>query len=174
MPPATNRDLFTTLGLLFEASATVQRGIESDIELATGLPGPWFETLLRLQRSDPQGVRVSDMASQVSFAPSSFSRLLDRIEAEGLVTRVIDPTNRRATLIQLTPRGQTRVVAAMKVHEPSAQQRVVKVLDDDELDALETITRKLRDANCGAEPDGQLPEGRPTSGSPATKLTQAL
>jgi hypothetical protein len=74
MPSANQRDLFTTLGLLFEASATIQRGIEADIEGATGLPGPWFETLLRLERSDAQGVRVSDMANQVSFAPSSFSR----------------------------------------------------------------------------------------------------
>jgi DNA-binding MarR family transcriptional regulator len=171
MPSANQRDLFTTLGLLFEASSTVQRGIEADIEGATGLPGPWFETLLRLQRSDAQGVRVSDMANQVSFAPSSFSRLLDRIEAEGLVARVVDPANRRATLIQLTPEGHTRVLAAMKVHEPSAQQRVVEVLTDDEIDALETITRKLRDANCGAQPAAELPDRGESDASPAPSLT---
>jgi MarR family 2-MHQ and catechol resistance regulon transcriptional repressor len=171
MPSANERDLFTTLGLLFEASATIQRGVEADIEGATGLPGPWFETLLRLERSDAQGVRVSDMANQVSFAPSSFSRLLDRIEAEGLVARVADPTNRRATLIQLTPEGHERVVAAMEVHEPSAQQRVVEVLTDDEIDALETITRKLRDANCGAAPPTELPGGAESRPSPGTALT---
>jgi DNA-binding MarR family transcriptional regulator len=152
MASRPTRDLFTTLGLLFEASSCIQRGIESDLESATGLPGPWFETLLRLQRSDPQGVRVSDMAGQVSFAPSSFSRLLDRIEAEGLVTRAVDPTNRRATLIRLTPEGEARIISAMTIHEPSAQRRLVAVLDDDELDALEAITRKLRDANCQTEP----------------------
>jgi DNA-binding MarR family transcriptional regulator len=148
MPSRPRRDLFTTLGLLFEASSCVQRGVEADVHAATGLPGPWFETLLRLHRSEPQGVRVSDMAGQVSFPPSSFSRLLDRIEADGLVTRAVDPMNRRATLIRLTPQGESRIIAAMEVHEPSAQQRVVAVLSDEEIDALESISRKLRAANC--------------------------
>ena len=90
---------------------------------------------------------MNEMAAQVSFPPSSFSRLVDRMETDGLVERSPDPINRRATLLRLTAQGEERIAEAIAVHEPSARARFTNVLSEQELDVLESITRKLRDAN---------------------------
>ena len=142
-----DRDLISAVGLLLEAANYLERAVAADVQNRTGLPGPWFETLVRLRRSPASGVRMNEMAAQVSFAPSSFSRLVDNMEAEGLVERTPDPTNRRATLLRLATSGEQRVSDAIRVHEPSARRHFADLLSDDELDVLETITRKIRDAN---------------------------
>jgi DNA-binding MarR family transcriptional regulator len=147
-PSRTRRDLVTAVGLLVEAANYLQRGIADDLERETGLPGTWFETLVRLHRTPGHATRMNEMAAQVSFPPSSFSRLIDRMEAEQLVERLPDPTNRRATLIQATATGEERLVEALAVHEQSAQIRFADCLSEKEIDALQAITRKLRDANA--------------------------
>ena len=43
--------------------------------------------------------------------------------------------------------GRRRADEAMKAHEPSARARFAACLTVRELDALEVITRKIRDAN---------------------------
>jgi DNA-binding MarR family transcriptional regulator len=121
--------------------------MSSDLERDAGLPSPWFETLVRLRRSDPGGMRMNEMATDVAFAPSSFSRLVDRMEADGLVQRSPDPAHRRATLLRLTARGEKRIDQAVEVHEPIARARLVDLLSDEELEVLESVTRKIRDAN---------------------------
>ena len=141
------RDLVTAVGLLVEAANYVQRSIADDLERRTGLPGTWFETLVRLHRTPGHCTRMNEMAAQVSFPPSSFSRLIDRMEAECLVERIPDPTNRRATLIRATATGEARLVEALAVHEQIAQACFADCLSGREMDALEAITRKLRDAN---------------------------
>jgi DNA-binding MarR family transcriptional regulator len=153
------RDLITAVGLLLEAASYLQRAIWADVECQTGLPGTWFETLVRLQRSDSAGVRMNQMAAQVSFPPSSFSRLVDRMETDGLVERSPDPVNRRATLLRLTAQGEERIAEAIAVHEPSARARFANLLSEQELDVLESITRKLRDANRANPTASHHPNG---------------
>jgi DNA-binding MarR family transcriptional regulator len=147
MPGKPPRDLTTAAGLLIEAANYLQRGMHADVEHATGLPGAWLEVLLRLHRTPGGAMRINEMASQVTLPASSFSRLADRMEEQGLVHRRPDPAHRRATLLGMTPSGQRRFAEAWRVLEPSQQARFGRLLTDQELDALETITRKIRDAN---------------------------
>src|SRR5258708_30420857 len=147
MPAQRSGDLRTTCGLLIEAGSYLQRGMHDDVERATGLSGPWLEVLLRLHRTPGGALRINEIAAQVTLPPSSFSRLADRLEEEGLVARHPDPRHRRATLLHVTSAGEQRFAEAWKVLEPSQQARLVKLLSGDELDMLEKITRKIRHAN---------------------------
>jgi DNA-binding MarR family transcriptional regulator len=149
-----SRDLTTAAGLVIEAANYLQRGIHADVERATGIPGPWLEVLLRLHRTPGGALRINEIASQVTLPASSFSRLADQMEAEGLVARSPDPAHRRATLLRMTTSGEERFAEIWKVFEPSMRARFGSVLSDQELDALEVITRKLREANqAGRETD---------------------
>ena len=147
MPAKRSRDLSTTCGLLIEAASYLQRGMHDDVERATGLSGAWLEVLLRLHRTPGGAMRINEIAAQVTLPASSFSRLADRMEDEGLVERHPDPRHRRATLLHVTSAGEQRFAEAWKVLEPSQQARLGKLLSGDELDILEKITRKIRDAN---------------------------
>jgi DNA-binding MarR family transcriptional regulator len=141
------RDLVTASGLLFEAARYTQRRISDDVERATGLPGTWLEVLLTLGRTPGAASRISEVAEQVSFPPSSFSRLADRMEEQGLVERIPDPTHRRATLLRLTAAGEQRLAEAEQVYETALRARFADLLTDSQFDVLEVIAGKLRDAN---------------------------
>nr|WSY53882.1 MarR family winged helix-turn-helix transcriptional regulator [Streptomyces sp. NBC_00886] len=147
MTTRPTRDIVDTLGLLFEASRYLELQVAADIEHETGLPAKWFETLIRLRRS-PQGTaRMAEIAARVSLPPSSFSRLVDQMESASLVSRGPDPSNRRATLVRVDAAGERVLDDALDACVTSGRRHMADLLTDDELDQLERITRRLRDAN---------------------------
>ena len=160
VPARRSRDLTTASGLLIEAANYLQRGFHADVERATGIGGACLEVLLRLHRTPGGAMRINELAAQVTLPASSFSRLADRMEEQGLVARSPDPAHRRATLLRMTQSGEQRFTEIWKVLEPSLRARFGKLLSDQELDALEAITRKLRDANRPGREPGRSAPGR--------------
>jgi DNA-binding MarR family transcriptional regulator len=60
---------------------------------------------VRTLTSRDEGMRSSELAQHLRIAPRSATEVVDALEAKGLVHRSPDPTDRRATLVALTPRG---------------------------------------------------------------------
>ena len=54
-------------------------------------------------------VRQNTLADAVGIEGASLVRLLDELQASGLITRVPDPADRRANAVNLTERGKTVV-----------------------------------------------------------------
>ncbi|GAB89191.1 MarR family winged helix-turn-helix transcriptional regulator [Gordonia rhizosphera] len=59
----------------------------------------------------PEGSRLSTLARGAGMTPQAMGELVDELEELGYVERRPDPTDRRAKLIVLTPRGQDCVTA---------------------------------------------------------------
>jgi DNA-binding MarR family transcriptional regulator len=85
---------------VFEALA--QAGFD-DITLARGRI---------FQRISPEGTRLTDLAEQAQVTKQTASGLVEELERAGYVTRVPDPRDARARLIQIAPRGAAAVEAA--------------------------------------------------------------
>lgn len=68
---------------------------------AEDLSGTEMIILWKVEMKGPW--RVSELASFLGIPPSTFTGILDRLVARGLVERVADPTDRRSFLIQATP-----------------------------------------------------------------------
>ncbi len=80
---------------------------------AADLPGlAWFDVLEALEQSD-QPVRPRELLCRVSVTKSGLTRLLDRIEREGLVERGSCPSDRRGTFLTVTDSGR-RTLALMR------------------------------------------------------------
>ena len=60
---------------------------------------------VRVLTAHDGGVRSSELAQLLRIAPRSATEVVDALEAKDLVQRSPDPTDRRATLVSLTPRG---------------------------------------------------------------------
>jgi DNA-binding MarR family transcriptional regulator len=60
---------------------------------------------------DLGGTRLSDLAARANMTPQAMGELVDDLEGLGYVRRRPDPSDRRAKLVTLTPRG-TRCVRA--------------------------------------------------------------
>ncbi|HSV83789.1 MAG TPA: MarR family transcriptional regulator [Ramlibacter sp.] len=81
--------------------------------------------------------------AQVSLTKGpTATRLLDRIENRGLVQRLSDSTDRRLTLVRITPKGQrtvSRLIALAKEHE----RRVLEPFGLQEAERLKSTLRRL-------------------------------
>lgn len=88
------------------AHSTMLRRISRDLEEAELPPLPWYDVLAALRDAPDARLRQVDLAERVLLSHSGLSRLLDRIEAKGLVARVRCPGDRRALHLMLTPEGE--------------------------------------------------------------------
>lgn len=74
----------------------------------------WTLTQCRVfQRVAPEGSRLTDLADQAQMSKQSAGVLVDQLERLGYVRRVPDPTDGRARLIVIEPRGERVVEVAM-------------------------------------------------------------
>ncbi|WP_338824219.1 hypothetical protein MHOCP_23300 [Moorella humiferrea] len=68
---------------------------------AEGLSGTEILVLWKLRKK--ASLRVTELAGRIGIPPSTFTGIVDRLEARGLLERVPDPEDRRSTLVRGTP-----------------------------------------------------------------------
>jgi DNA-binding MarR family transcriptional regulator len=88
------------------AHSTMLRRISRDLEDAELPPLTWYDVLATLRDAPDRRLRQVEIAEQVLLSNSGLSRLVDRIEAKGLVQRVQCPEDRRSLYVALTDEGQ--------------------------------------------------------------------
>ena len=88
-------------------------------------------------------LRLSDLAVRLRIAPRSATEVVDALEARGLVGRRPDPSDRRATLVELTGQG-TGVLGAIRTARGTEAERIFDRLSPADRDHLARILRKLQ------------------------------
>lgn len=68
--------------------------------------------VLRVIAAAPTGARVQDVADGVGTSIAASSRLLDRLDADGLLERTPDPVDRRSVRSTLSPLGRAALATA--------------------------------------------------------------
>lgn len=77
----------------------------------------------------PDGSRLTDLARGANMTPQAMGELVDELEDLGYVVRTPDPTDRRAKLIQLTPRGRDCIAAGIATID-GIEARLTEVLGE--------------------------------------------
>lgn len=143
-------DLITAWGLVHEAMNAIQpkllHGITPD---GKDMAGPWFEVLIRLQRTPGHQLPMSRLAREVSLSTGGFTKLADRLEKEGYLERHNCSTDRRVVYATLTEKGVEFIGAARVKHVERLQEHVLTPLGGGGVRQLATIARTLRDSSCG-------------------------
>ena len=89
------------------AQHRVVRAIERDLAAAGEIPLYWYDVLLELNGAPSRRLRMQDLAERVVLSRSRVSRIVDELAARGLVERLPDPDDGRASLAHLTDEGRT-------------------------------------------------------------------
>jgi DNA-binding MarR family transcriptional regulator len=100
---------------LLARHARVNAALERDHRLSV----TELEALQRLQENDVDGCRLQKLVEDVHMSQSALSRLVSRLEEEGLVSRRSCAEDRRGTYACITDAGRARV------REAEATQREV-------------------------------------------------
>ena len=88
-------------------------------------------------------IRLSDLSGRLHIAPRSATEVVDALESRGLVERRPDPSDRRATLVELTAHG-TGVLSAIRTARGTEAERVFDRLTPADRDHLARILRQLQ------------------------------
>lgn len=114
--------------------------VEQELQ-TVGLSSTLYETLAQLARArGPLHLRV--LAEGQHCAPSNITQKMDRLERDGLVQRIEDPSDRRAVLAEITPLGRERARMGEERMQRLAAAFEAQIPDPD-LDALDRVLRAL-------------------------------
>ena len=95
--------------VLLEAARSIQERLERALE-GVGLSSAKFQALEALvQAHEP--LTLGELAGRLRCVRSNITQLVDRLESDGLVRRVDDPSDRRAVRAVVTELGAERQAA---------------------------------------------------------------
>lgn len=123
------------------AQHRVVRAIEADLAAAAMIPLSVYDVLLVLNSAPDRCLRMQDLGERVVLSRSRVSRLVDDLEADGLIERRPDPSDGRATLACLTPTGRAAFRRAAPVYLRGIERHFTALLTDAE---RQTIARGLQ------------------------------
>jgi MarR family 2-MHQ and catechol resistance regulon transcriptional repressor len=136
---------FTAFGLFAEAFTGLTARFAAQFE-EHHLSAVEFEVLMRLARSPGSRLRMTDLAGQTSLSTSGVTRVVDRMDRDGLVGREACPSDRRSSYAVITPAGRARLDEVLPGHLALLQQWFVGQLTPQQLDHLLEAVRAIRDA----------------------------
>ena len=119
---AADDELVLAFGRLQGAANRLEYILGRAIEEECGISHLMFEVLLILGRAGGPGLSMRAIAQEQVLTTGGVTRLVDRMEAAGLVARDDDPGDRRGRLVRLTPLGEETVVRAARLHAENMQR----------------------------------------------------
>jgi DNA-binding MarR family transcriptional regulator len=137
---AVSRD---NLGFLLAKASQRWNELLAERFRAAGYPEvrPSFGSVL-VPLVEEDGLRMGELAARARLSKQAMTTLVRTVEEAGLVTRVPDPADGRASLVRLTSKGAAlRPVAERVLRE--LDELVSTALDDAELDRLVNALRKV-------------------------------
>jgi DNA-binding MarR family transcriptional regulator len=124
--------------------AGLVRELDRELEAEHGLPLSHYEVLLYLDNAPDKRLRMSELASSVLLSQSGITRLVDRLERDGLVVREVCPEDRRGLNARLTQAGRHRLAEARPTHLAGIHSKFLSHLDDDDLRELAAYWERMR------------------------------
>jgi DNA-binding MarR family transcriptional regulator len=102
-------------------------------------------------------MRMGDLAAELGIAARTVTDLVDGLEREGLLVRRPDPTDRRATLLELSAVAQEHF-ESVRTTQQQMSEEILAPLDDAERRQLQDLLHRLRMGPIG-EADGSALQG---------------
>ena len=125
------------------AHATVTRRLEADLLAAHGLPLASYDVLVQLVEAPGRRLRMTELADRVLLSRSGLTRLVDRLEREGVVRREPCVEDGRGMFAVLSDAGYDRLRACSGTHLRGVRDYAVGRLSGDEQRCLHRILTKL-------------------------------
>lgn len=122
-------------GELLELLYAILRGVRRE----AGAHAPGQLRFLRTLAGCGGPQRPGALADALGVAPRSVTSKVDLAEADGLVRRLPDPTDRRATLVELTPAGRSLLAASAHQRHEHIAARLARLSEPEQAELLRLL-----------------------------------
>jgi DNA-binding MarR family transcriptional regulator len=130
----------TGLFALLHAADSAQTHVESKLT-ALGLSLPKLAALSALKEAG-ESMPLSQLADRLSCVKSNITQLVDRLEADGLVSRGADPNDRRSRLAVLTVAGRNACEVGLRLRD-QIERELFGALSADEARQFAALVEKV-------------------------------
>lgn len=110
-----------------------------------GLTLSEYEVLFLLSREPDHSMRRIDLSREVRLSPSGVTRLLDRMEATGLVEKGACKSDARVTYAVLTDAGMKKLHECAPDHVAAVERLIGERLSQEEIESLGVLLSRLSD-----------------------------
>jgi DNA-binding MarR family transcriptional regulator len=148
-PALSAAELGAWRGFLRVHSALL-RALDAELVAAHGLPLHSYEVLVYLNDAPRRRLRMSELSRSVLLSASGVTRLVDRLEAEGLVCRSRCELDGRGYWAELTEAGAGRLADARRTHLAGVRRLFAAHLSDEELALLARIWERMVPGAAGS------------------------
>jgi len=129
--------------VLLTARALVVDAVEARLAQA-GLPElSWYDVLWALEQAPQRRLRMHELAALTVITRSNLTRLVDRLESAGLVTRERDGADRRGAYAVLTTAGRGMRSRMWKVYGRAIEDLFDRHLSAEEAAAVRTCLLRV-------------------------------
>jgi DNA-binding MarR family transcriptional regulator len=116
--------------------------LETEMRREHGMSMSRYDVLAQLDLAGGR-LRLSELATRIWLSPSGLSKLLDRMDASGLIVRAPDSNDARSWFAVLTPRGRSLVRRARTAHHARLASTFGTALSDRDLAELVRAMERL-------------------------------
>lgn len=126
---------------LHRATPQIMARVEAALAAANMPNLQWYSVLWGLERAGGQA-RPRDIGEWLFLERYSVSRLIERLEADGLIERLVCPEDARGFHVHLTKKGKSLRLAMWSIYAP-AMAEALSPITEQEAATLKSILDKL-------------------------------
>ena len=128
---------------LLRAHSALTKALDAELVRAHGLPLSSYEVLLFLADSPDGQMRMSELADGVLLSRSGLTRLVDRMQREGLLRRERCEDDARGWFAAITPKGRVLFIRARTTHLDGVRERFLSSFTREELRSLAAFWERI-------------------------------
>jgi DNA-binding MarR family transcriptional regulator len=128
---------------LLRAHACLAKRLDAELEQAHGLPMTSYEVLYHLEEATAGRMRMCDLAQQAQLSRSGLTRLVDRLERDGLLERCSCDHDARGSYACITTAGRERLQAARGTHLAVIRDLFLSHFSEQELSTLADMWERI-------------------------------
>ncbi len=113
---------------------------------------PRFDVLAALYRAEG-GLKMNALSKQLLVSNGNVTGIVDRLESDGLVTRVVPQNDRRSNTISLSQKGRDIFIVMASEHEAMVNQ-IFSEMEEADLDLLANVFERLKQKDDNHDQDG--------------------
>jgi len=124
--------------------------VESALKAAGLPPLSWYDVLLELSRAPETGLRQYEIGERVLLNKHNLSRLIDRLERDGLLKRQACDADGRGNMVKITKKGLQLKNEIWPVYARAIQELIGEPLSAAQVRSLNEIMASLLETHAAA------------------------
>ncbi|PYI68991.1 MarR family transcriptional regulator [Arthrobacter livingstonensis] len=124
----------------------IEAGLEKALQAGAQLSVVEFTVLDALNRQDGWHMRMQQLGRATALSPSATTRLVNRLEDRGLLTRILCQDDRRGIYTELTESGSALLHRARPVHDEALECALAEA---EQLPELAQLVQALPQLHAG-------------------------